>query len=506
MSPVDPPRLLVANRGEIALRLIRGARDEGWRSIAVFSEADRFAPHVGLADEAYCIGPAPSNESYLRIPNLLEAARLGRATHVHPGYGFLSENPALPDACTEAGLGFIGPPAAAMRAMGDKVSARAAAERAGVPVLPGSPPLPDDVDLALRAAEQIGYPVLLKAAFGGGGKGMRLCATPEEVRKNLVLTRGEAARAFGNDAIFLERAVVNPRHIEIQLLCDRQGAAIHLGERECSIQRRHQKLIEEAPSPILDAATRDAMGQAAVRLALAIGYENAGTCEFLLASDGRFYFLEMNTRLQVEHPVTELVTGIDLVRAQLRIALGQPLPWRQEEIVTRGAAIEVRLCAEDPLRQFAPASGTITYARLPQGPGVRNDAAVETGSEVPVHYDSMLGKLIAWGATREEARTRLVRALDECVIEGVATNLPFQRWALRHPAFIAGALHTGFVEEHFRPEALLHPDDSELTSILAVIAAWRERERPATMERARVVGSSPSGSAWRRAHGWKNRG
>ncbi len=474
-SRSERPRLLIANRGEIALRILRGARDEGWETVAVYSEADRRALHAILADESYLLGPAPSANSYLSIGRILEVAVQARATHLHPGYGFLSENAAFAEACAEAGIVFVGPPAAAIRAMGDKLSARAVARRAGVPLVPGSEALPVDPREVAAAARKIGYPVLIKAAFGGGGKGMRLVRSRQELLSALELTRGEAGRAFGNDAVYLERAVERPRHIEIQVLCDAHGNGIHLGERECSIQRRHQKLIEECPSPVISPETRARMGEAAVRLAAGIGYQSAGTVEFLLAPEGAFHFLEMNTRLQVEHPVTEAVTGIDLVRAQLRIARGERLPWTQEQVAIRGHAIECRICAEDPEKSFLPASGRISWQRLPQGPGVRNDSGFETGSDVPVHYDSMLAKLISWGQSREEARERMLRALDEYAIEGIATNLSFHRWALKHPEFVAGNLHTGFIEEQFRAEELAGPGDVDILARIAVLAAHLER-------------------------------
>jgi acetyl-CoA carboxylase biotin carboxylase subunit len=485
-SRSERPRLLVANRGEIALRVIRGARDEGWETIAVYSEADRRALHAVMADESYLLGPAPSTESYLNIPRILEVARRARATHLHPGYGFLSENAGFAEACAEAGIVFVGPPPSAIRSMGDKVSAREVARRERVPLVPGTDGLSADPREAAAKAKKIGYPVLIKAAFGGGGKGMRLVRSREELLSALELTRGEAGRAFGNDLVYLERAVERPRHIEIQILCDTHGNGIHLGERECSIQRRHQKLIEECPSPVIPPQTRARMGEAAVRLALGIGYRNAGTVEFLFAPDGEFYFLEMNTRLQVEHPVTEAVTGIDLVRAQLRLACGERMPWTQEQVTMRGHAIECRICAEDPARAFLPASGRILWQRLPQGPGVRNDSGFEGGSEVPIHYDSMLAKLISWGGTREEARERMLRALDEYAVEGIATNLAFHRWALRHPEFIAGNLHTGFIEERFRVEDLEGPEDSDILARIAAVAAHMERSGGA-------LGTAPCG-------------
>jgi len=474
-SRSERPRLLVANRGEIALRVIRGARDEGWETIAVYSQADRRALHAVMADESYLLGPAPSAESYLSIPRVLEVAKQARATHLHPGYGFLSENASFADACAEAGIIFVGPPPSAIRSMGDKVSAREVARHAGVPLIPGTDGLSADPREAASKAKKIGYPVLIKAAFGGGGKGMRVVRSREELLSALELTRGEAGRAFGNDLVYLERAVERPRHIEIQVLCDSHGNGIHLGERECSIQRRHQKLIEESPSPVISPETRARMGDAAVRLAVGIGYRNAGTVEFLFAPDGEFYFLEMNTRLQVEHPVTEAVTGIDLVRAQLGLACGERLPWTQDQVTLRGHAIECRICAEDPAKNFLPASGRILWQRLPQGPWVRNDSGFETGSEVPVHYDSMLAKLISWGQTREEARERMLRALAEYTIEGIATNLTFHRWALRHPEFIAGNLHTGFIEEQLHSEDLEGPEDADILARIAAVAAHLER-------------------------------
>jgi len=476
MSATQRPVLLIANRGEIALRVLRAARDEGWSTVAVYSDADRQAPHTLMADRAVLLGGAAPAESYLSIERLLEAARATGATHVHPGYGFLSENAAFARACEEAGLVFVGPTSEAIRQMGDKVTARELAGRAGVPLVPGTNGLPPDLDEAVAAARTIGYPVLVKAAYGGGGKGMRLCRDDGQLRAAVELARGEAARAFGNDLVYLEKAVVRPRHIEVQILCDHHGGAIHLGERECSIQRRHQKLIEESPSTAISEETRARMGEAAVQLARAISYRNAGTVEFLVGEGGEFYFLEMNTRLQVEHPVTEAVTGIDLVRAQLRIAQGEPLPWTQQEIRSHGWSIECRVCAEDPAQNFLPASGRILWARLPEGPGVRNDAAVESGLEVPVQYDPMLAKLIAWGDDREQARLRLLRALEEYTIEGIPTNLAFHRWALRHPAFIEGRLHTGFIEEHYRPEHLRAPGEEDTLARIAALSVFLDRE------------------------------
>jgi len=504
-------RLLIANRGEIAVRIIRAARDEGWHSIAIYSEADRTAPHAQMADEAYPVGPAPSHESYLRMDRILAIAEKTGATHIHPGYGFFSENPDFVEQVEKAGIRMVGPSAAAIRGMGDKVAAREAAEKAEVPLVPGSPPLPADPEVAVEYAEKIGYPILIKAAFGGGGKGMRLCQDADDIRSALALTRGEAGRSFGNDTVFLERALLKARHVEIQLLCDEHGNGVHLGERECSIQRRHQKLVEETPCVVLTPETRAAMGEAAVRLALNIGYHNAATVEFLLDADGSFYFLEMNTRLQVEHPITEAVTRIDIVRAQLKIAEGQPLPFQQDEITRDGHAIECRIIAEDPAAGFLPASGPILWSRLPQGPGIRNDVGFETGGEVSIHYDSMIGKLIAWGKDREEARERMLRALDEYLIEGVRTNIDFQRWVLAHPAFISGDVHTRFVDEHFEP-SMMHSEakEQELASI-AAMAAFRDRTGTVGL-RAENRGTTtdddpaaPRTSSWKRSETWRGR-
>ncbi|MEZ4648637.1 MAG: biotin carboxylase N-terminal domain-containing protein [Candidatus Eisenbacteria bacterium] len=503
-------RLLIANRGEIASRIIRGAKDEGWHTIAIYSDADASAPHVLLADEAHPVGPAPAHQSYLNMDRILEVARESEATHVHPGYGFFSENPDFVQKIADAGLKLIGPSAAAIRAMGDKVAARNAAEAAKVPLVPGSPPLPADPEVAVEYAKKIGYPVLIKAAFGGGGKGMRLCKDVTELRSALALTRGEAGRSFGNDTIFIERALLKARHVEIQILCDEHGNGVYLGERECSIQRRHQKLIEETPCVVLDPATRKQMGEAAVRLALDIGYHNAATVEYLLDETGQPYFLEMNTRLQVEHPITEMVTGIDLVRAQLRIADGEPLPWKQDDIHPQGAAIECRIIAEDASAGFVPQSGPVHYARLPQGPGVRNDVGFLPGREISVHYDSMIGKLITWGNDREEARTRMLRALDEYLVEGVRTNVDFQRWALAHPEFVAGNTYTRFIDDHFRPEMLERPDLEADAAIIAAVATFRHRMGSAGAVASGTTGQSndpnaPRVSPWKRARTWSGR-
>jgi acetyl-CoA carboxylase biotin carboxylase subunit len=504
------PRLLIANRGEIACRIIRGARDEGWHTISVYSEADRTSPHVLLADEAQFLGPAPALQSYLDPARILEAATRSRATHLHPGYGFFSENADFAQTMMDAGLTWIGPTADAIESMGDKVSARLAAEKAGVPLVPGSPPLQSEAH-AIQMAERIGFPVLIKAAFGGGGKGMRLCHDARELTQALGVTRGEAGRSFGNDTLFLERALLRARHVEIQVLCDTHGNGVYLGERECSIQRRHQKLVEETPCVALTEDTRRAMGEAAVRLALGIGYVNAGTIEFLMDESGAYYFLEMNTRLQVEHPITEQVTGIDLVREQLRIAQGERLRFTQADIVPVGASIECRIIAEDPAAGFLPASGPILWARLPEGPGVRNDVGFETGNEVSVHYDSMIGKLITTGRDREDARIKMRRALREYAIQGVRTNLPFLEWVIDHPEFIEGRTYTQFVDDHFRPEMLNQPALDEIAATIAAVVAHRDRSGSAPTAHSVSTGAmeifhdrqAPRPSAWK-ARGWRH--
>ena len=439
-------KILIANRGEIAVRIIRACRDLQVSPIAVYSEADTCAVHVGLADEAVCIGPAESLQSYLNISAIIDAAKATGVQAIHPGYGFLAENADFAEAVVEAGLTFIGPSAASMRTMGSKTSARRAAVAAGVPIVPGTVQPLTSFDEARTIAEQFGYPVMLKASAGGGGKGMRLVKSLDELRSAFDSAQSEAASAFGDPSVYLEKAVERPRHIEIQIFADRHGNVVHLGERECSIQRRHQKVIEECPSPINDPGMRNQMGTAAVKLARAVNYEGAGTVEFLVADATReFYFLEMNTRLQVEHPVTELVTGIDLVREQIRVAEGAPLSFMQEDVGWNGHAIECRVYAEDPENNFFPSPGRITYLKVPSGPGVRDDSGVEANSEVSIHYDPLISKLAAWGRTRDEAIDRLRRALDEYEVAGIKTTLPFFREIVRDVEFISGLLDTDFI-------------------------------------------------------------
>jgi acetyl-CoA carboxylase biotin carboxylase subunit len=466
-------RVLVANRGEIAVRVMRTCRERGIETVAVYSDVDRRAPHVQLADHAIAIGPAPAAQSYLVIEKILAACRESGADAVHPGYGFLSENEDFAEACTAAGITFIGPSPEAMRKMGSKTEARKTVSAAGTPVVPGdNGPTGDGfptAEQAVVAARRIGFPVLIKAAAGGGGKGMRLVAAEPEFAAAFDGARREATSAFGDGTVYLEKAIERPRHIEIQVFGDHHGNLVHLGERDCSIQRRHQKVIEEAPSPVVSAELRARMGAAAIAAARAVAYVGAGTCEFLLGADGGFYFLEMNTRLQVEHPVTELIYGLDLVAWQLDVAEGKPLPLAQPELDARrrGHAIECRVYAEDPVK-FLPSPGTITHLRVPDGPYVRNDSGCYEGAEIPVHYDPMISKLVVWGDDRGHALARMRRALDEYQVRGIETNLAFHRRCVRQAAFAAGDYDTGFIARNAR-ELTPGAGDAELTA--AVIAA-----------------------------------
>ncbi len=506
-------KVLIANRGEIAVRIIRACRDLGLASVAVYSDADRDALHVRMADEAVHLGPAQASESYLNIPKVLDAAKRTGAGAIHPGYGFLSENADFADACAAAGLIFVGPPGDVMRLLGEKTSAKRIASSAGVPIVPGYNAGLRDAKEAARVAAEIGYPVLLKAAAGGGGKGIRFVTVPDELEAALRLAKSEAKSAFGDDTVYMEKAVHPARHIEVQIFADTHGNVIHLGERECSIQRRHQKLIEESPSVALDADLRARFTAAAVALAKAAGYINAGTCEFLLGPDGNFYFLEVNTRLQVEHPVTEWCTGLDLVREQLRIAAGLPLSVTQGEITFRGHAIEARITAEDALNRFLPASGSIDALHDPAGPGVRLESALFEGLAIPLFYDSLLAKLICWGRDRDEALARLRRALDEYVIAGIRTTIPFHQWLVRNPRFLAGDFSTDFVAEAWRPDeaeslpavgdaiaaadpATLSPD--ELAAILAALVAQDlEVSRARRLSEVSRENDGPAASRWK---------
>lgn len=444
-------KVLIANRGEIAVRIIRACRELGIRSVAVYSEADRDAMHVQLADEAICIGPAPSIESYLNIPHILMAAQITGAEAIHPGYGYLSERSSFAEACAAQGIKFIGPPPEAIAKMGDKSLARRIAHQAGAPILPGTEHAIQSEDEAVAAARQIGFPLLIKAAAGGGGRGIRRVMSEDDLLPALRIAQSEAQAAFGSPEIYLEKYIPEPRHIEVQVLADEHGKVLHLYERECSVQTpRHQKMIEEAPAPNLKPETRRALGEAAVKVARAVGYTNAGTIEFLVDADENFYFIEMNTRLQVEHPVTEAVTGIDIVQWQIRIAAGEPLPFEQEAITLNGHAIEARLTAEIPERDFTPSTGRITEWTPPGGPGVRVDSHLYTGYSVPPYYDPLLAKIIAYAPTREQARIRLERALEETRIVGVHTCRDFLLRILRTDEFRAGKVSTPFVSRLLR--------------------------------------------------------
>jgi len=469
-------KVLIANRGEIALRILRTCREMGLAAVAVYSDADADAAHVLEADAAVRLGPADPAESYLGLARIIDAARAAGADAIHPGYGFLAENPALPAACEEAGIVFVGPPAQVIRDLGDKTVARRIMEAAGVPVIPGMAESTTELALLSREAEEIGYPVLLKAAGGGGGKGIRRVDGPDALAGAFRAAVSEAEKAFGDGRVYLERCLARPRHVEFQVLADGRGEVIHLFERECSVQRRHQKIIEETPSPALTPALRRAMGEAAVAAAEAAGYVNAGTVEFLLDEDGAFYFLEVNTRLQVEHPITEVTTGIDLVRKQLEIAAGEPLGLAQDDIKARGHAIECRIYAEDPARGFLPAPGRILAYRRPAGPGVRLDDGVYQGVEVPVEYDPILGKLIVHAPDRDAARSRMIRALRQYAVLGVRTIIPFLIDVLASEPFVRGETHTDFVPLHFGSWRLETRDDGPVLAAAALHAAENAEE------------------------------
>ncbi len=480
-------RILIANRGEIAVRIIRACRELGMSPLAVYSTVDAQALHVRLADAAICIGPAPAVESYLRPEAIVAAARALGAEAVHPGYGFLAEHAEFAQLCADAGLVFVGPPPAAMRIMGGKIGARQLAQSVGVAVVPGYDGEDQREARLLSEAERVGFPLLIKASAGGGGKGMRAVYQRQEFSLALAGAQREALGAFGDPTVLLERLLIRPRHVEIQILADAHGNILHLGERECSIQRRHQKIIEEAPSPALTPLLRHQMGEAAVRIARAAGYVNAGTIEFILDAAGAFYFLEMNTRLQVEHPVTELVSGLDLVRWQIAIAAGERLPWRQEELLLRGHAIEARLYAEDPV-SYLPAIGRLALLELPSGPGVRIDAGVVRGDEITVHYDPLIAKLIVFGESRQAAVARMGRVLDEVALLGLTTNLPLLRAVVAHPVYAAGDTHTGFLGDH----SLIETGSPEVPpEVLAAAALW-ELDRES-------MSSDPFATHWRLA-------
>jgi acetyl-CoA carboxylase, biotin carboxylase subunit len=495
-------KILIANRGEIAVRVLRACRELDISPVAVYSEADAAALHVRLADEAYLLGPAPSADSYLRIDRVVEAALRSGAEAIHPGYGFLAENATFARAVNEAGLVFIGPSPEAMELMGSKTSARRAAEAAGAPVVPGTNDALESLEAARETAAHVGYPVMLKAAAGGGGKGMRLVASEAEMPSAFETARSEAASAFGDPSVYIEKAVERPRHIEIQVFADAHGHTVHLGERECSIQRRHQKVIEECPSPINDPDLREAMGAAAVQIARAASYVGAGTVEFLVSDVTRdFYFLEMNTRLQVEHPVTELATGLDLVREQIRVAAGLPLSFTQEEVRLTGHAVECRVYAEDPEQNFMPSPGLITHLRVPAGPCVRDDGGVYEGAEVSIYYDPMISKLATWGRTRPEAIERMRRALDEYAVGGIKTTLPFFREVMRDEEFVAGRLDTGFIARFNErraaaassaDEAAPPADETARRDLAAIAAALHYSEPTRHGSQTHAPASAPS--------------
>ncbi len=491
-------KVLVANRGEIAVRVIRACRELGIRSVAVYSEADRPALHVRRADEAYEIGPAPSRESYLNIERILGAARRSGADAVHPGYGFLAENAAFARACEEAGLVFIGPRSETIALLGEKTSARRLALDAGLPVVPGTLHPVSDLDQVRSEAGRIGFPVMLKAAAGGGGKGLRFVPAAQGLEEALARARSEASSAFGNDSVYVEKAILRPRHIEIQVIADSHGNALHLFERECTIQRRHQKVIEESPSPFLTPELRQRMGELAVALVKRARYVNAGTLEFLVDEERNPYFLEMNTRLQVEHPVTEMVTGLDLVKLQILVARGEELGLSQADVVQNGHAIECRVYAEDPERDFLPSPGRILALHVPGGPGVRDDSGVYEGYSVPVHYDPLISKLVAWGRDREEAVARMRRAVSEYKVLGIQTTLPFFAKVMRHPDFLAGDFDTSFVDAAFPRHQMKREAPLEVAVAAAAIHAYRERRA-----RGGAFGDAPPEQA---VSGWRSRG
>ncbi len=473
-------KILIANRGEIALRIMRSAREMGIKTVAVYSEADRNALHVRYADEAVCIGPAPSNQSYLVFEKIIGACKQTGAEAIHPGYGFLSENAAFAREVKKAGLILIGPSPEAMEIMGNKLSAKAAALKYNIPMVPGTEEAITDVQEAKNRAEEVGFPILIKAAAGGGGKGMRIVESVNDFEEQMKLAVSEATSAFGDGSVFIERYVSSPRHIEIQVLGDTHGNIVHLFERECSVQRRHQKVVEEAPSAVLTPEIRAAMGKCAVDVARSCNYVGAGTVEFILDEKLNFYFLEMNTRLQVEHPVTEMITGLDLVKEQIKIARGEKLSFKQEDLEIKGHAVELRVYAEDPANNFLPDIGTLQTYRLPQGPGVRVDDGFEEGMEIPIYYDPMIAKLITYGKNREEAIERMVRAIDEYQITGIETTLPFGKFVMQHEAFTSGKFDTHFVKKYFQPENLQQENESE-AMIAALVAAQLIQQKPSTI-------------------------
>jgi acetyl-CoA carboxylase, biotin carboxylase subunit len=494
-------KILIANRGEIAVRVMRACREMGIRTVAIYSDVDRDALHVRMADEAHPCGPPPARESYLVKERVIEIAKRARADAIHPGYGFLAENGDFADLCEREGIVFVGPSGGVMRAMGDKVRARQTMQQAGVPIVPGTTEALSDAE-ATRFAEKIGFPVMVKAAAGGGGKGMRLVRKASEMEQALQRARGEARASFGDDSLYVEKFVEQPRHIEIQVLADRHGNTVHLFERECSVQRRHQKVIEEAPGNGISPELRRRMGEAAVAAARAVGYVGAGTCEFLVDAHGGFYFLEMNTRVQVEHAITEAITGVDIVKTMIRAAAGEPLGIAQEDLRITGHAIEARIYAEDPEQGFAPSPGQIVVYRPPDGIGVRVDSGVYQGATVTVFYDPMVAKLIAWGQDRREAIDRLRRALSEFVVKGIRTSIPFHQRVLRHPVFLAGRYDTGFIEQHMAGGKGGPEDASEAAEarrvafMLAAIAAY-QRDKQRAARKVAGAGGAAAAEPWK---------
>ncbi len=488
-------KILIANRGEIALRIIRSAREMGIATVAIYSEADRQALHVRAADEAYCVGPPPSAQSYLQMQTIIDVAKKSGSDAIHPGYGFLSENARFAQLVEDNGLIFIGPSAHSIEIMGSKLAAKNAVAQYDIPMVPGIPEAVSDVAIARQQAGRIGYPVLIKASAGGGGKGMRLVETEDQLEEQMQRAISEATAAFGDGSVFIEKYILSPKHIEIQVLGDKHGNIVHLFERECSVQRRHQKVIEEAPSAVVTPEIREKMGQAAVFAAKSCNYYGAGTVEFVVDKDLNFYFLEMNTRLQVEHPVTEQITGIDLVKEQIKIAAGEKLGFSQEDLKINGHAVEVRVYAEDPANNFLPDIGTLqTYIR-PQGPGIRVDDGFEQGMTIPIYYDPMIAKLTTFGKDRTEAIARMIRAIDEYQITGIETTLGFCRFVLEHPAFLDGSFDTNFVARYFTPEVLQAGKTEAGAEIAALLAVKLLQERK--------VAASPNGSAKVSKSNWK---
>jgi acetyl-CoA carboxylase biotin carboxylase subunit len=487
-------KLLIANRGEIALRIMRSAKEMGIQTVAVYSEADRLSPHVRYADEAVFIGPAASNQSYLVFDKIIDACKQTGAQAIHPGYGFLSENAAFARRVKQEGLILVGPSPEAMEIMGNKLSAKAAAKKYQIPMVPGTEEAIQDIAIAKLRAEEVGFPILIKAAAGGGGKGMRIVENTADFEEQMNLAVSEAISSFGDGAVFIERYVSSPRHIEIQVLGDTKGNIVHLFERECSIQRRHQKVVEEAPSAVLSPELRKAMGECAVNVAKSCNYVGAGTVEFILENNTDFYFLEMNTRLQVEHPVTEMITGIDLVKEQLKIADGQTLTFTQEDLKINGHAMELRVYAEDPCNNFLPDIGTLSTYKIPQGLGVRVDDGFEQGMEIPIYYDPMIAKLVTHGKDREEAMQRMIRAIDEYQITGIETTLPFGKFVMQHEAFRSGNFDTHFVEKYFTPDKLQHVDENEAKAAAYVMARIMEEAKSNT----RIIVSENTTSNWKK--------